>query len=910
MSELKPVGSEGPERARIMCVGEAPGADEVRAGRPFVGKSGQKLRQALLEVGIDPSDVFFTNVCRHQPPGNRLEKFFEDGGVPNGLVAEGMLQLMQEIQRVRPNIIVALGNFPLWALTGKARWVSYTKDGEKIRGFTGIQDWRGSVVPCALVPGFKVISTYHPAYIIRDGMKDHGTWGADLAKASVQSAYPEIHRLERRTILLEEKPRILLGWDDGSTAGYAPESPNATPVWDYHNESQEQVVQSLIGDTSKIMTLDIEYIGRSLLCVGVTTNKHEAVVIPTETQFGLDLARRVVMAGHPINAQNSMFDASILEWWYQMPIMPRVRFDTMLAAHSANIELPKGLDYLLSIYTDIPYHKGMVDWKLIKSGKQSREVVWPYNAIDVFGQHEVMEQQIVHELCDPAVNRVFQFEMAMLQPLWEMSRRGILIDFDMIDESKKALEAETNLLGIQLCLMNGGVPINPRPSTSCTKFLYETMGLAESGKSRTGKPTTNDKTLAELAIKAPREDQRRAVDLVRKYRVAANLMSKFFDIEFDDDRRMRGHYDPTKTVTGRLASRKFYPTGRGTNQQNIPRDPRARRVFIADPKKVFCYADLERAESLVVAHITGDPRMLADHAPNVDAHTSLAAHLFRKKEEDITKDERYLGKKTRHAGNYMQGALTFMKNINQDAHKTGVSLEYREADRLIKEYRAVHPFLPGWWKKVEQELWRTRTLSTLLGRRRTFFGHIGSILPEAIAFGPQGTVGDTLNIGFLHTEGVACEYSREMGLWDEQDYRSIGAELREYGYENLMQIHDALAFQCWEKDVEKVLPLVRKALSIPLVNPRTMEIFTIPVEIQADLDPAHFGPNENGTIDGRAWRSNWGDCAVVHTVEKLPDTCRELDYYTHHHKGSFTPVRGIKRDPKTGEIKAFYVGGD
>lgn len=890
MSELKAVGSSGPERARIMCVGEAPGADEVREGHPFVGKAGQKLRQALLEVGIDPSDVFFTNICRHQPPGNKLEKFFADGGVPNGLVADGLLQLMQEIQRVRPNIIIALGNFPLWALTGKARWASYTKDGEYIRGFTGIQDWRGSVLPCTLVQGFKVISTFHPSYIIRDGMKDHGTWGADLRRAAEQSKFPEIRRLERRTILLEEKPKILLGWDDGSPPGYAPERSDAAPVWDYHDENEDLVVRSLIGDTSKIMTLDIEYIGHSLLCVGVTTNKHEAIVIPTETQAGLSLARRVVMAGHPINAQNSMFDASILEWWYQMPIMQRVAFDTMLAAHSANIELPKGLDYLLSVYTDIPYHKGMVDWNLIKKGKQPREVVWPYNAIDVFGQHEVMEEQIKHELCDPAVRRVFEFEMAMLQPLWEMSRRGILIDFDMISKAKEDLEDETNVLAMQLCLMNGGVPINPRPSTSCTEFLYKHMGLPVLGSTKSAKPSTNDKTLAELAIKAPREDQRRAVDLVRKFRVAANLMSKFFDIEFDDDRRMRGHYDPTKTVTGRLASRKFYPTGRGTNQQNIPRDARARRVFIADPKKVFLYADLERAESLVVAHITGDPRMLADHAPEVDAHTSLAAHLFKKPESEITKDERYLGKKTRHAGNYMQGALTFMRNINQDAHKTGVSLEYREADRLIKEYRAAHPFLPSWWKRVEQELWRTRTLTTLLGRRRTFFGHIGSILPEAIAFGPQGTVGDTLNIGFLHTEGVACEYSREMGLWEGRDYQSIGAELREYGYENLMQIHDALAFQCWERDVEHVIPLVRKALSIPLINPRTAETFTIPVEIQADLDPMHLDWNMGG------WKSNWGDCAVVHTYTALPTEIKEWS-------GSV----GIKRSDK-GEIKAFYVG--
>jgi DNA polymerase-1 len=453
-------------------------------------------------------------------------------------------------------------------------------------------------------------------------------------------------------------------------------------------------------------------------------------------------------------------------------------------------------------------------------------------------------------LDDEGVRSTFLFEMALLNPLWRMSRRGIRIDFDLLESERKALDAAANVLNMQILLM-AGKPINARPSNECRWFLYEKMKLPVLKATKVG-PSTDDKTLAALAVaKNTSEEQRRAVDLVRKYRTNVNLVSKFFDIEFDTDGRMRGHYDPTKTVTGRLASRKFYPTGKGTNQQNIPRDKRARRVFVADPGKVFFYADLERAESLVVAHITGDPRMLADHAPGVDAHRSLAAAIYNLPEDLITDDQRNIGKRTRHAGNYMQGPITFMKGFNQDAHKTGQSIEFSEAKFLIDTYRNLHPFLANWWSDTERELWRTRTLFNLLGRRRIFYGHIRSILPEAVAYVPQSTVGDILNVGFLNMEGVCSPYIEQRDLW--KDYADIAAELRDCGLENLMQIHDAVAGQIYERDIERALPLIRKAMEIPLRNPRTFEDFTIPAEVLADLDPERISQN----------KSNWGDTVAV-----------------------------------------------
>lgn len=874
MSELKKIPAFGPERARIMLVGEAPGADEERDGRPFVGAAGKVLRQHLMEVGIDPQDCFMTNICKYRPPANKLEKFFLDGGVPNPLVLAGLTELKEEINRVRPNVIVALGNFAHWALTRKSYWFDKTKDGERIRGFIGITDWRGSILPCTLVEGFKVVSTFHPSYINREGMKDHGTFKVDLAKAKEQSAYPEIRRPNRQIILAEREPLQLVGfqdpdgrifetWADGKGL-----NPNLTPLWEpapfSRDQLRERVLEGLpqAADVNvlelplRLLTTDIEMQGSKCHCVGVTNSKEWALVIPTRNMGDLTYMQSIVCSGVGINAQNSMFDGGMLEWHLGMEIMPNVRFDTMFAAHSAEIELKKGLDYLVSVHTDMPYYKDMMGseaWKAMAKGKvkQDPTLIYAYNGFDVWTQHEVAEVQIRDQLDDNGVRKTFLFEMALLVPLWHMSKRGIKIDYDLIASKKEELTHETQRIAMDILLM-AGKPVNPRPSKECSWFLYEKMGLVPIKQTKTG-PSTDDKTLAALGVaKGASEAQRRAVTLVRQYRVAANLMSKFFDIEFDSDGRMRGSYDPTKTVTGRLASRKFAPTDKGTNQQNIPRDKRARRVFVADRGRMFFYADLERAESLVVAHITGDPRMLADHAPGVDAHRSLAAALYHIDLEEVTEDQRYLGKKTRHAGNYMQGAITFMKNFNQEAHKTGLSIDFKESQALIEGYRNLHPFLRKWWKDVESTLYRTRTLFNLLGRRRIFYGHIQGTVPEAVAFVPQSTVGDVLNVGFLNMEGVPCPYMVDRGIWDE--FREIGPELREYGFEGLMQIHDAVAGQINEKDAERALPLIQRAMQIPLRNPRTYEDFIIPAEIMADMDAARI-------LEGK---SNWGDVLPVH----------------------------------------------
>ena len=99
--------SEG--RPRIMLVGEAPGAVEDEKGRPFMGKSGRKLRGTCIpESGISESEFYITNVCKCRPDGNETPKMTWRRTCMR-------LHLRGEIERIRPRVIVALGGVP-WSI--------------------------------------------------------------------------------------------------------------------------------------------------------------------------------------------------------------------------------------------------------------------------------------------------------------------------------------------------------------------------------------------------------------------------------------------------------------------------------------------------------------------------------------------------------------------------------------------------------------------------------------------------------------------------------------------------------------------------------------------------------------------------------------------------------------------------
>ncbi len=149
------VHTEGNRKARLMFVGEAPGADEDAQARPFVGRAGQLLTKIIEAIGMKREDVLIGNVNRCRPPGNRAPMPDE--------VAACKPFLLREIAAARPEVIVVLGNTATKNLLDTREGIT------RLRG--SFQDYKG----------IRVMPTFHPAYLLRDPSKKRETW-EDLKK--------------------------------------------------------------------------------------------------------------------------------------------------------------------------------------------------------------------------------------------------------------------------------------------------------------------------------------------------------------------------------------------------------------------------------------------------------------------------------------------------------------------------------------------------------------------------------------------------------------------------------------------------------------------------------------------------------------------------------------------------------
>jgi DNA polymerase len=144
------VFGQGNPNARLMFVGEAPGADEDEQGLAFVGKAGQLLTRIIEAIGLRRDDVFIANVLKCRPPQNRNPEPDE--------IESCQPFLERQIAVIRPAVIVGLGKFA-------GQWLLKTAEPiSRIRGRVG--DYQG----------IKVIPTYHPAYLLRNPGAKKEVW--------------------------------------------------------------------------------------------------------------------------------------------------------------------------------------------------------------------------------------------------------------------------------------------------------------------------------------------------------------------------------------------------------------------------------------------------------------------------------------------------------------------------------------------------------------------------------------------------------------------------------------------------------------------------------------------------------------------------------------------------------------
>lgn len=335
---------KGQTKIKLMIVGEALGTQEALTGMPFAGSSGQELTRMLKDAGIDRRQCYITNTFWTQPPFNDIERFcgskIEVGGkaythppirkgkyiLPEYLPA--IDRLRNEILDVKPNLILALGNIAFWALTQSEPKITRV---------------RGTVTSCALVPGVKVLPTYHPAAIMRK-WDWRAVAVADMMKAKREAESPDFSSFSRE-IWIDPDLEDIRRWGRKFI----------TPFED-----------------DFILGCDIET-GRSMIkTIGFGTKTH-AIIIPfvdfrqpdysywrtVEAERSAYQWCRSIIASRiiPKVFQNGLFDVQYV-WNMGIPVYG-FDDDTMLMHHAIQPELQKGLGFLASVYTNAPEWKSM-----------------------------------------------------------------------------------------------------------------------------------------------------------------------------------------------------------------------------------------------------------------------------------------------------------------------------------------------------------------------------------------------------------------------------------------------------------------------------------------------------------------------------------------------------------------------
>jgi len=347
-------------------------------------------------------------------------------------------------------------------------------------------------------------------------------------------------------------------------------------------------------------------------------------------------------------------------------------------------------------------------------------------------------------------------------------------------------------------------------------LLYNGLGLPE--RTTYGKVTTDEEALQSLVAL----DTTGLVRTALRYSKLDTQRSIYERIAPAPDGHVRTVFNAAGTYTGRLAAAGTFYVAFSTNLHNLSaseaaRDPlfAVRDCIVPDPGEAFIYADLSQAEARVSACLSEDYELLDRWKdPKWDCHRWTASAIFSKPETAITAEERYLGKRCRHALNYGMGPNKFWRVINADADVTGIAITLSEAKRIHAAYHSLHPNLDNiWWNRVQCTIEEHGTLETVFGRRCNFYPRLDpdtgqldlETLRAAIAFEPQSTVAD------LKNEALLAAYAAEGGV-----------------YRCLHEAHDAILVGCRKNAVLGTARILKRCLERPLtINAIAL---TIPAE--------------------------------------------------------------------------------
>lgn len=423
-----------------------------------------------------------------------------------------------------------------------------------------------------------------------------------------------------------------------------------------------------------------------------------------------------------------------------------------------------------------------------------------YHASPVFTCAEAPEIALLHPLCDRLQNQLeadgmdkllSDVELPLAVVLAKMESRGFLLDTDGIRRFGDYLSGKIENLSRAICT-EAGRDFNLNSPRQLAQVLVD-CGVPLKKKTKSGFSTDAD-TLNSLRGTHP------MVDEILSYRTYQKLNSTYVEgllKAADTSHRVHTEFNQTETRTGRISSL-------NPNLQNIPvrteLGSNFRKYFIAGSGNRLLDADYSQIELRVLAHMSGDARMIEDFISGSDIHTETASRVFGVDRSEVTPLMRRRAKAVNFGIVYGIGAFSLSQDI-------GVSV--KEASKYIENYLQNYAGVRDYLERTVEDAKRDGFVTTMYGRRRRLPELANSnrniqALGKRLAMNTpiQGTAADIIKIAMVEAE----EAFEKSGL----DARLI------------LQVHDELIVECSEKDADAAAKILKSTmegaakLSVPL----------------------------------------------------------------------------------------------
>lgn len=671
--------------APIMVIGEAPGAEEEKQGEPFVGKAGKILRSVLdyLELGFD--DVFLTNMVMCRPPENRDPSKEE--------IENCSYRLQEEIDQVKPQVIVTLGKVP----------------GEHMLGGKLKSD-RGRVIDMG---DYKGIMTYHPAAVL-------------YGKGDTLFPY-----------ILEDlkKAKKIANGEYQETA----ENPDTKVFIADNNEKMEYLLNRLDElEYRQVVAFDWETTGVSHLwdcgfCLGLSWKEGTGVAITMDmVREHSDELREALSRLRLVGYNSLLFD----DKWNEKYGLPSLsHFDAMLF-HALLDERPqqRSLTNLTHHYLAAPDYEGQMLREYSTDKKKFIEEV-PEDVILEYCAKDVdWTLRLSNHFLDMPVENFADVFMRVIAPgastFADVMENGFWADRDKLSEVSLEMNEKLNYLMDKMKESTGKEDFNPRSPKQIGEYLWDELHLEEPDVYGRDERSVNKDTIDALIEAYPDNNFLREL---QEYRHIYTLYSRYVrDLPdyIEPDGRVRCNYHFDRAETGRLSTS-------NPSIHQIPRESDIRGIFSAPPGHSLIQADYEQIEIRMAAHVAQDKQLTELLSSDSDFHTLMASKAYRVPYDEVPKE-------ARQAAKGVSFGLLYLMSDKGLIAQTG--LPTNDAIDFIKEYKDLMPGVQSWIENIKAQIRNQQYIVSPFGRYRRFplllDSNINGLYREGVNFPIQSGASD------------------------------------------------------------------------------------------------------------------------------------------------------------------------